>query len=235
MRTENERLHLNLAKIKKGGENFEIDVDPDLAVKFKQDQSVDIRDVLKVESIFKDIQKGLFASSAKLKEIFKTEDPLEVAKIILKEGEIQVSAEHRTQLRENKKKRIISIISVNGIDPRTKLPHPPARIESAMEQAKIKIDEYKSPEDQIKKILSELQPILPIAFAKKKIWIKIPVQFASKAQSTVMAMATLLNESWNNDGSWESTVEVPGGLEQEFYDKLNKATKGEVQTKTIGE
>ena len=43
---QKERVHINLARLKKNGEHFEVDVDPDLALRFKQDGSVDIREVL---------------------------------------------------------------------------------------------------------------------------------------------------------------------------------------------
>lgn len=227
-----ERVHLNLARLKKGGTNFEIDVDPDLALKFKRGEDIPIREVLKADKVFFDAQKGLLASEDRMKAVFDTTDPYEIAKKIISQGEIQLSAEYRAQLREQKKKRILEILRRNSIDPRTKAPVPVQRLENAFDEAKIKIDERKKAEDQIQEILDKLRPILPIRFEKKKITLNIPAEHAAKAYSTVKSMSTILKEEWKNDGSWEATVEIPGGLEQEFYDKLNSITHGEIETKT---
>ena len=43
-----EQIHINLARIKKNGKSFEIVVDPDKAVAFKQGIIRDIREVLKI-------------------------------------------------------------------------------------------------------------------------------------------------------------------------------------------
>jgi ribosome maturation protein SDO1 len=235
LRVGRERVHLNLARLKKKGETFEVDVDPDLALKLRSGAEVDLRQVLKAETVFKDAQKGLVASETLMNELFGTSDAVEVASVIIKEGEIQLTSEYRAQLRETKKRRIIEIIHRNGIDPRSKLPHPAARIEAAMEEAKIKIDEHRRAEDQVKSIVAELQVVLPVTFAKKEILVKIPASHAPKTYSTVKSMSNIIQEKWQNDGSWEAVVEIPGGLEEEFHDKLNKATRGEVETKVIRE
>ena len=59
------------------------------------------------------------------------------------------------------------MIHANGIDPKTNLPHPLQRIENALEEANVKIDEHKSEEKQVEEIVRKLQPILPIKFANR--------------------------------------------------------------------
>ena len=236
MMKEKKHVHLNLARIKKDGEMFEVDVDPDLAIKYKKNPaSIDIREVLRVENIFKDAQKGLVASGKRMEEFFGTDETLEVAAYIIKNGEIQVSADYRNQLREMKRKRIISIIHQNGIDPRTKAPHPAQRIEAAFEEAKVRVDENRSAEDQVQHIVDQLRKVLPISFSKKQIWMHIPAQFATKSQGIVRSMGSIVKESRNIDGSWEVTVEIPGGLQEEFFDKLNNLTKGMIETRILKE
>jgi len=34
-----------------------------------------------------------------------------------------------------------------------------------------------------------------------------------------------------NDGSWHAVVEIPAGLQNEFFDELNKETHGNIHTK----
>ena len=236
MREEKEHVYVNLARLKKGGETFEVDVDPDMALKFRKgDPTVTIRDVLKAGRVFKDAQKGLAASETLLKDLFKTDDMFEIGARIVREGEIQLTGEYRAQLREAKRRRILDIVHRNGIDPGTKLPHPLVRIEAALVEAKVRIDEFKSPEEQINDVLAGIRKVLPIAFAQKQIWIHVPAVYAPKAQGLIRAFSKLLKEEWKSDGSWEITVEIPGGLQEDFFDKLNHLTKGNIQSKILKE
>ncbi|MBW2963171.1 ribosome assembly factor SBDS [Candidatus Woesearchaeota archaeon] len=228
-----ERVHLNLAIFKKGGERFEIAVEPELALKFKRGEKIDIREIVHSDKIFSDVQKGLLASEHRLKDVFKTTDPYQIAEIMIKEGEIQLTAEYRAKLREQKRKKIINLIQKYGVDPRTKAPHTLQRIEAAFEEAKIKVDEHQRAEDQVKEILDKLKPILPISFEKKQIRLNIPAQTAAKCYSTVKNLGTILKEEWKNDGSWEVLVEIPGGLETELYDKLNSITHGQMTAEVM--
>ena len=218
----------NLAKYKKGSDNFEIVVDPDKAMAFKKGIG-DIREVLMFPKIFSDAKKGMTAPENRVQAVFGTTDPNEVAKKIIQDGEVQVTAEYRNAIVQQRRQRVIDLIHRNGVDPRTNAPHPLTRIESALTEAKVKIDEYKPAEDQIQTILREIMPILPIKFVKKEIQLTIPAQYAGKTYSVVKQMFKVLRESWNSDGSWTGLVEIPGGLEQDLYDKLNGITHGTLQ------
>ncbi len=229
-----EKIHLNLARLKKAGGVFEIVVDPDKAVEYLEGkENITLDEVLKSQDIFFDAKKGEHASEERLKEIFGTTDALKIAEKILKEGEVQLTAEHRARIREEKKKQIINLISRNTCDPKTKLPHPPTRIEIALEEAKVKIDEFKKAEDQVNDIIKALRPILPISIETRKIKVKLLDTAAAKAYGTIRNYGKITQEKWNNDGSWEGVIEVPAGLVNEFFDKLNSMTHGGAETEII--
>lgn len=230
---DDKHLDLNLAKFKKGGKNFEIVIDADLAVDYKDGKVADIAEVLKSENIFSDAKKGELASETALKDIFETDDKLAVAEHIIKHGEIQLTAEYRKKIREQKMKRIVEIIHRNGVDPRTHLPHPVARLESAILEAKVKIDEFQKAEEQVDDVVEKLRPILPIRFEINEIAIKIPAEHATKTYSIVKATARIIKEEWLNSGDWVCVVELPAGLREDLFSKLNKSTKGNVQTKIL--
>lgn len=218
-----------IARLETHGAKFEVLVDCNLAVAVKSGKEIDMKDVVAAEGIFADSKKGLKASEAQLKQIFGTDDVLEVAKQIIKKGEIQLTAEYRQNLREQKRKQIVGLIHRNAVDPQSHLPHPPQRIELAMEQAKVHIDEFKSTDQQVLDILKKLRPILPIRFEMKELSVKIPAKYAGQAQGMLRNIGKILKESWQSDGSWFGIVEIPGGLEQDFYDKLNPITHGEAE------
>ena len=41
------------------------------------------------------------------------------------------------------------------------------------------------------------------------------------------------NEIWNNDGSYQCVVDLPAGIEADFYEHLNHLTHGGLQAKPV--
>ena len=222
-----------VARLKTHGDKYEILVDCDLALSFRQGKNVDIMDIVASQKIFSEAKRGVVASAHKMQEIFGTEDPLEIAKIILKKGDIQVTAEHKHKEADEKRKQILAYIHRNGVDPRTHVPHPPQRIELAFEEAKIHIDERKEALAQIPDIIKKLQPILPIKFERKQLSLRIPGQYAAKTYGAVKSMAMIMKEEWLDDGSWKAVVEIPAGMQTELFDKLNAMTHGSLEAETL--
>ncbi|MBT3463870.1 ribosome assembly factor SBDS [archaeon] len=225
-----ESVKLNIARLKKGGETFEIVLNPEKIVELKEGKIKDVRDVVESEKIFSDAKRGLFASTIHLQSTFSTEDEIKIIEIILKEGEIQLTQEYREKIREDKKRRIIDIIVRNAIDPRTNLPHPRIRIENSFEEIKVRIDEFKDPESQVNDVITSLRPILPIKFATKQITITIPAKFAGAGSNFVRRFGKISNENWLNDGSWSCVIEIPAGLQNDLFDQLNGLTHGDFQS-----
>ncbi len=228
-----ERVHFNLARLKKAGGNFEVVVDPDKAVAFKEGVAVDIDEVVKAQDVFFDAKKGELASEERIKEVFGTTDPLAVAQFILKEGEVQLTAEHRAKVREHKYNQLVQLISRNACDPKTKLPHPETRIRNAMEEARIAIDEFKKPQDQIGDVLQKLRPLLPISIESTTVEVTLSATNAAKAYGMLQSFGTLKNEAWLNDGSFKGNLELPAGMVNDLIDKLNASTQGSAQVEIL--
>lgn len=222
-----------IARLSTHGASFEILVDPYLARDLKEGKTVDMRSVLAVDKIFKDARKGEAASEETMKRIFGNTDVFQIAEEIIKRGEVQITTEQRKQMREEKLKQVVSIIARRAINPQTKTPHPPSRIEEAIKQTRIHIDEFVSAEEQVPRVVKAIQSLLPLKFEMAKIAAKIPPAYVGKTQSVVRKMGTLKQEEWLDDGSWAVLLEVPAGLKAEIYDKLNELTRGEVQIKVV--
>ncbi len=222
-----------IARYKTQGDKYEILVDCDTALQFRQGKNVDMDDVLASEHVFTDAKKGIFASKNRMSVVFGTDDVREIAKIIIKKGEMQITAEHKGKEVEEKKKQILAYIHRNGVDPKTHLPHPPQRIELAFNEAKVHIDERKDVVEQVNEIMKKLQPILPIKFERKQIALRIPGQFAAKTYGTVKAMAMISKEEWLDDGSWKAVIEIPAGMQNDLFDKLNSMTHGSIEVETL--
>lgn len=193
---------INLARYKKGADTFEVVVNPDKAVDCKRNPEKDIRDALVYPQVYSDAKKGLLAPEDSLQKTFGTTDHVEIAKKIICDGNIQVTSEYRQQQVEQKRKRIIDLIHRQGVDPRTNSPHPLTRIENALSEAKVRIDESDPAEAQVPSIIKALRPILPIRLVTKELRIKIPAQHAPRAFPTLKLFGKILNENWGADGSW---------------------------------
>lgn len=222
-----------IARLESHGSRFEILVDPDLALDFKKGKDVDISEILAAEDIFKDSKKGDRASEEHVKDVLGVENILDAAKVIIKKGELQLTTQQRKKLQEDRKRQVIAIIARNAINPQTKMPHPPARIERAMEEATVHVDLFKTAEEQVPGVVKVLRPIIPLKFEEKEVAVKIPPQYAGKAVGVVRSFGDVKKEEWQNDGSWICVMRLPAGIVEEFFDKLNQVTHGDVQTKIL--
>jgi len=221
------------ARITVGGEKFEILVKPDPALDYKMGKPLGLSQLLVIEEIYSDANKGTRASVDKLQKSFGTTEVLKIAEEIMRKGELQLTTEQRRQLVDEKRKQIIAFISKHCIDPRTKAPHPPLRIEQAISQIRVSIDPFKSPEEQAKVIIEELRPILPLKIEQIRVAIKVFAEYAAKAYGTVKNLATITREEWQTDGSWVAIVEMPAGLYGSFIERMGKITQGSVQSKIL--
>lgn len=233
---DQERVSFNLARLKKGGKTFEAVIEPDNAIAYKKGATgIDIKDVLRGEHIFSDAKRGELAVESDMKSLFNSSDPLKVADIILNHGEIQLTTEFRDKLRADKKKRIIELVHRNAMDPKTKLPHPLTRIQNAIEQANVKIDEFKTAEEQVGDVVKAIRTILPISIEQVTIQIDIPPQHAHQAYGALKRMCEIKQETWGSDGSLVVKVRMPAGLQEDALGKMNSMTHGGVDIKIIEE
>ncbi|WP_457590853.1 ribosome assembly factor SBDS [Geoglobus sp.] len=222
-----------IARLKKGGETFEVLVDPYLARDLKEGKEVNFDDLVAVEEVFHDAKKGDRASIDDIEKIFQTRDIKEVIKRIILEGEVQITAEQRKEMLEQKKRQIIEYIRRNAIDPRTNAPHTYARIEAAMEEARVNIDIFRPVEAQAREIVKALKAILPLKFEEIEIAIKIPPEHTGKAIGALYNFGTVVNEEWQRDGSWICVMRIPAGMQGDLMDLLGKVAKGEAMTKIL--
>ena len=222
-----------IARLEYFGEHFEILVDPEMAADFKRDEAIEMQEILAVEEVFKDANKGDKASEEAMMKAFNTTDILDAAAIIIRKGHVQLTAQQRKEMTEEKRKKIVATITREAINPQTKLPHPARRIEIAMEEAKIHIDPFKSVDEQVNTVLKAIRIKIPIRFERVQVAIKIPGDFSGKVYNVIPEFGKTRKEEWQQDGSWVAIVEIPGGVQDNFYRKLNELTHGQVETKLL--
>lgn len=222
-----------IARLKKGEHLFEILVDPDAAAEIIEGKDLDILQIMAIDAIFSDVKKGIHVSEEALQEQFETTDISTIAEHIIKQGDIQLTTEQRHRMQKNKQKRVVEHIAKNAMDPQTKTPHPAARIERAMQEAGVHIDPFKPVSDQVKSTVNAIRPLIPLSMERIKVTVKIPAKFIGKAYGVARSFGVLEQEDWQSDGSWVGVVRLAAGMQNDFYEKLNEVTKGNVSTKVL--
>ena len=208
------------------GEKFEILVKPDPALDFKLGKKKDISGVLVSDDVYSDSGKGTKPSSEKLLKAFNTEDQVEIAKIILQKGDLNLTTDQRRKMVEEKKKQIVNFIVKTYVDPKTHLPHPPLRIEQAMKDGRVSIDPQKNIEEQVKEIVEKLRSIIALKSENLQLEITIPAQYASQSYAVLKSVGSLKNEEWQNNGSLKAILEIPAAARPSVIDRLGSITKG---------
>ncbi|MDD1670605.1 MAG: ribosome assembly factor SBDS [Methanomicrobiales archaeon] len=222
-----------IARLETHGERFELLVDPDLAVKIRHGEAVDIEDAVAAIFVFENASRAEKASDEALQKVFQTTDFPTIARRIIEKGEIHLTAEQRKQLLAEKRGQVITYIARHAINPQTGLPHPPARIEMAMEEAKVAIDPFRPLDELVADTMKALRPLIPIRFEEVRVAVKIPAEHAARAYGDIDAFARIEQEEWQKDGSWICVVRIPGGMQQELENLVRKITKGTGQTRVI--
>ncbi|MDG6911292.1 MAG: ribosome assembly factor SBDS [Nitrososphaerota archaeon] len=215
------------------GEHYEILVNPDSALSYKQGRNVEPSAVIAVDEVYSDSRKGLRAAGEKLKLHFGTDDPAKAALEVLKRGELNLTQEQRKRLTEEKRRAIIAAISKNFVDPRTLLPHPPTRIDQAMLEARVSVDPFQDPNEQMKAVVDALRTILPLKSEKVRLQVRVAAQYTGQAIGILKTFGEIVKEDWLADGTLSAIVEIPAGGQPGLLDRLGSTTKGAAQVTVV--
>ena len=223
------------ARLESHGQRFEVLVDPDAALAIKRGEfDDDLEDVIAAEDVFEDASSGDRPPETSLEEVFETTDPLEIIPEVISRGEIQITAEQRREMQDRKHNQLVNKIARNAVNPQMDdAPHPPERIERALEEAGFKIDPMEPVENQIDDALDVLRPVIPIRFDEVVMAVQVPAEYAGSAQAQIRQFGDLESEEWQSDGSWVGVLRFPAGLRNDFYDVVNEHTSGEAETRVV--
>ncbi len=231
-----------VARLGRFGVTFEILVDPDGAegLLHRLDDDADepasddeVLDIMAVDDVFVDWSEGERASEEQLNKGFATSEVAIVARRILHEGEIQLTTEQRKRMLDQKHRRIVDHIARNAWNPQSRSPHPRDRIERGLEEAKFRADPLRRVEDQVAEAMKKLRPLMPIAFERVRVAIRVPAEHTGQAYGVIRQLGDLKKEEWQNDGSFVAVLEIPAGAQTEIYDRLNALTHGSVETRLL--
>ncbi|MGM0372215.1 MAG: ribosome assembly factor SBDS [Halobacteriota archaeon] len=223
------------ARLESHGARFEVLVDPDAALAIKRGEfDGDLEDVIAARDVFENASRGDRPAESDVEKVFDTTDPMEIIPQVIERGEIQITAEQRREMLERKRRELIDRIARNAVNPQMDdAPHPPDRIESALEEAGFDVDPMERVESQVEDALDALRPVIPIRFDEVTMAVQVPPDYAGSAQAQIRQFGELEREEWQADGSWIGVLTFPAGLQNDFYDLVNEHTSGEAEVQII--
>ncbi|WP_232685763.1 ribosome assembly factor SBDS [Halobacterium zhouii] len=223
------------ARLETHGERFEVLVDPDAALAMKRGEfEGELEDVIAARDVFENASRGDRPAEEDLEEVFGTTDPMEIIPEVIERGEIQITAEQREEMQEQKRRSLVNTITRNAINPQMDdAPHPPERIENALEEAGFTVDPMEPADSQVDDALEALRPVIPIRFEEVTVAVQLPADHAGSGQAQIREFGELEREEWQADGSWVGVLTFPAGMQNEFYDRVNEVSSGEAETRIV--
>ena len=215
------------------GDKFELLVKPDPAFDYKTGKLSEISKILISEEIYTDSNKGTRATNEKLNQVFKTTDPAKIAEIIMKKGELNLTTEQRKKMTSEKRKQLVTFIAKTYVDPRSHLPHPPLRIEQALDDGRVSIDPFKNIDEQVKEVVEKLRPIIPLKSENIILEISVPAQFVAQSYTVLKSTGTLKKEDWQTNGSLKAILQIPAAARPHVIDRLGSITKGTATVEVV--
>ncbi len=222
-----------VARYETGGNRFEILIDPESAKNYKDGDEIDWEDAIAADGIWTDSAKGERAPENLVSDAFSSTNLIEIYKKILTEGTIQLTSQQRNEMVSQKKKQIIAHVVANAMNPQTGGPHPPQRIENAIEETRFSIDPMEGVEKQVEKLIKSIKPLIPISFEKIKVAVKIQAIYVGKCYGQVSTLANIQSEEYQKDGSWIGMLEMSAASFAKLEDVLGSLTKGTAETKML--
>ena len=221
------------ARSETGGNRFEILIDPKAAQSYREGDEIDWEEAIAADGVWADSAKGDRAPDILVNDAFGTTELIEIYKKILTEGTIQLTAQQRNEMVDQKKKQIVAHVVANAMNPQTGGPHPPQRIENAIDEARFSVDPMEAIEKQVEKLIKLIKPLLPISFEKIRVAVKIRAIHVGKCYGQISSLSNIESEEYQKDGSWIGILEMPAASFAKLEDVLGSLTKGTAETKML--
>lgn len=214
-----------LARYEHGGKRYEILIDPQLVDSYRNDpESVELDDFLATDEVWLDARGGERPTSDQLVSAFGSENIEECVLKIMEKGTIQLTTVQRKQRVVAMKAAIIHKIASTAIDPRSQMPHPPSRIETALEESRYSVDPFLSIDRQVTDAIKVMRPLIPLKFATARLAFRIPGVEYGSVQGLLREL--VIKEEWLQNGDWACVVEVPAGSKIDLMGDVAKRSTG---------
>lgn len=238
----NQKLLTNVAvvRMKKAGKRFEIACYKNKVLSWRQGVEKDIDEVLQAQTVFINVSKGQVAKKDDLLKAFETADQLEICKLLLDKGDLQVSDKERQAQQEAVFKDMAAIIAEKCLNPDNQRPYPTSLIEKAMKECHIAVKPNRGAKQQALEVIGKLKTHLPIERAQMKLKLSFPVtaltagtsissfrrQLSKLADQVEKEKAKAEQIEGEEEGVVALTCVCDPGKYREIDEMLNSSTQG---------
>ncbi|CAI5445990.1 unnamed protein product [Caenorhabditis angaria] len=221
----NQKVLTNVAvvRMKKTGKRFEIACYKNKVVNWRNKTEKDIDEVLQTHNVFSNVSKGQLSKKEELMAAFGTDDQLEICKLILDKGDLQVSDKERQAASDQSLKEVSQLIASMVVNPETKRPIPPSVIDKALQEMHFSLKPNRSSKQQALEAIPKLSENLKIERAKMRIRISIPTKEAKQVHSK---LKTSFSEVEVDDWA-EGGLELIGLIEPGAFRTLDEIVRNE--------
>jgi ribosome maturation protein SDO1 len=193
----------------------------------------DLGEVLQTETVFTNVSKGQVAKKEDLIKAFGQDNTVEICKIILEKGELQVSEKERNANLESTFKEIATMVSDKCVNPETNRPYPVTIIEKAMKDAHYSIKPNKNVKSQALDVIKILKEHIPIEKAQMRV--KISVTNCKDKKLRFDELPKLIkvkeNEAWEGANGTITALIDPGNYK--LIEALHSSNRGGVAVEVL--
>uniref|UniRef100_A0A0N5BTA0 Ribosome maturation protein SBDS n=1 Tax=Strongyloides papillosus TaxID=174720 RepID=A0A0N5BTA0_STREA len=225
----NQKLLTNVAVVryKKHGKRFEIACYKNKVLNWRNKVEKNIDEVLQTPTVFTNVSKGQVAKRDELVKVFEIDDMLEICKIILDKGDLQVSDKERAAQANSTYKELANLIANMCVNPETNRPYSVNVIEKGLKDSHVAIKPNKSVKQQALEVIPKLKESLKIDRAQMRIRCAVPAKDAKKHHKHIKEMfGTIEMEDWE-EGT--GNLEIVGLIEPGMYKSVENFIKKEVK------
>ncbi|VDM46513.1 unnamed protein product [Toxocara canis] len=223
----NVKLLTNVAvvRMKKCGKRFEIACYKNKVVNWRNRTEKDIDEVLQTTTVFTNVSKGLVAKREELNAAFGTEDQLEICKLILDKGDLQVSDKERQVQSESSFKEVANIIANMCVNPETKRPYSLAVIEKALHDLHFSLKPNRSAKQQALEMIPKLRETMKIDRAEMRLRISVEAKEAKRMHERLKNLFSNVEvEDWD-----QGSLEIVGLIEPGSYRLIDELLRKETK------
>ncbi|VDD91035.1 unnamed protein product [Enterobius vermicularis] len=224
----NQKLLTNVAvvRMKKCGKRFEVACYKNKVVNWRNKTEKNIDEVLQTQTVFSNVSKGQVAKRDDLIAAFGMEDQLEICKMILDKGDLQISEKERQVQAESSFKEVANMIANMCVNPETKRPYSIAVIEKALKDVHFSNKASSSSKKQALEMIPKLRETMKIDRAEMRLRTSVDSKEAKKVHTKLRALfKTIEVEDWDAHGNLELIGLIDPGSYRVVDELLRKDAK----------
>lgn len=165
--------NIAIVRYKAKGKRFEIACYKNKVLNWREGIEKDLNEVIQTETIFDNVSKGIFANKKDLETAFGTSDQVEICRLILKKGDLQVSDKEREVHVEGLLRDIVQIVVERCIHPQSGRQLTAITIDNALKTIGFSVQSEQPAKKQALKAIEALCTEIPDSFARAKMRLRI--------------------------------------------------------------